>query len=118
MTKYLITFPSGAMDHVAADEMADVVKAAHACCRELIDAGVYVVAGGLLDQPATLVAPDGTVSRGNKPDLVSGVTVIDVPTLEEALAWAAKIAAACRCTQEVREVMPDPELDAMLSAHR
>ena len=27
---------------------------------------------------------------------------------EEALAWAAKIAVACRCAQEVREFMPDP----------
>jgi hypothetical protein len=32
----------------------------------------------------------------------------------EALEWAAKIAAACRCAQEVREFGPDPELDEML----
>jgi hypothetical protein len=31
-----------------------------------------------------------------------------------ALAWAAKIAVACRCAQEVRELMPDAEQDAML----
>jgi hypothetical protein len=33
---------------------------------------------------------------------------------EEALAWAAKTAVACRCAVEVRELMPDPEQDAML----
>jgi hypothetical protein len=28
-------------------------------------------------------------------------------------AWAAKVAAACRCTQEVREIGDDPEPEAM-----
>jgi len=31
-----------------------------------------------------------------------------VPSREEALKWAAKIAVACRCAQEVREFLPDP----------
>jgi hypothetical protein len=114
MTKYLITFPSDAMDHIPAEEMSDVGKAAHACCQELIDAGVFVLSGGLADQPAILVATDGTIAHGPKPDLVRGITVVDVPSLEEARKWAAKIAAACRCTQEVREIGFDPELDAML----
>jgi hypothetical protein len=116
MTKYLITFPSDAMAHVPEAEMSDVGNAAHACCQELIDAGVYVFSGGLKDQPATLVGTDGTVTDGPKPDLVSGLTVVDVPSLDEALRWAAKIAAACRCTQAVRELGYDPELDAMLRA--
>jgi hypothetical protein len=81
---------------------------------------VYLLAGGLEDQPASLVATDGTVTEGSTPDVVSGVTIVDVPSREEALKWAAKIAAACRCTQEVREVGADPELDAILreAAHR
>jgi hypothetical protein len=40
--------------------------------------------------------------------------VVEVPSREEALEWAAKIAAACRCAQEVRAFGPDPELDEML----
>jgi len=40
--------------------------------------------------------------------------VVDVASREEAVTWAAKIAGACRCAQEVRELMADPELDAML----
>jgi hypothetical protein len=42
------------------------------------------------------------------------MTLIDVPTREDALAWAAKIAVACRCAQEVREIGSDPERDAAL----
>jgi len=34
--------------------------------------------------------------------------VVDVPSREEALEWAAKIAVACRWAQEVRELLPDP----------
>ena len=36
---------------------------------------------------------------------------VDVATREEALLWAAKTAKACRCAQEVRELMPDPMVD-------
>jgi hypothetical protein len=114
MTKYLITFPSDAMDHIPEEEMPDVARAAHAVCQEAIDAGVYFLAGGLEDQPASLVATDGTVTDGRKPDVVSGITIVDVPSREEALKWASKVAAACRCTQEVREVGFDPELEEML----
>jgi hypothetical protein len=36
------------------------------------------------------------------------MSIVDVPSRGEALEWAAKIAVACRCAQEVREFMPDP----------
>ena len=32
----------------------------------------------------------------------------DLVQVEEALAWAAKIAVACRCAQEVRVILPEP----------
>jgi hypothetical protein len=114
MTKYLIVFGAHAMDHIPEEDMPGVAEAAHAVCKEAIDAGVYLVAGGLEDQPASIVAIDGTVTEGTHPDAVSGITIVDVPTREEALKWAAKVAAACRCSQEVREIGFDPELDAML----
>jgi hypothetical protein len=113
MPKYLITFPSDAMDHILEEEMPDVARAAHAVCQEAIDAGVYFLAGGLEDQPSSLVATDGTITDGPKPGVVSGITIVDVPSREEALKWASKVAAACRCTQEVREFGFDPELEAM-----
>jgi hypothetical protein len=114
MTRYLITFPSNAMDHIPAEDMPAVARAARAVCEEAIEAGVYVVAGGLEDEPASIVSIDGTVTAGTHPDAISGVTIVDVPTREEALSWAAKVAAACRCSQEVREIMYDAELDAMV----
>ena len=114
MARFLITFPSTAMDHIPEAEMPDVARAAHACCQELINAGVYVLSGGLEDQPSSVVAPDGAISPGPNPKAVSGIAIVDVPSREEALTWAGKIAAACRCPQEVREIAHDAELEAML----
>jgi hypothetical protein len=114
MAQYLISFPSDAMDQIPEEEMPAVAEAAHAVCREAISAGVYVLAGGLEDQPASIVATDGTVTDGPKPDFISGITIVDVPSREQALKWAAKVAAACRCPQEVRGIRFDPELDGML----
>jgi hypothetical protein len=112
--RYLILFGAHAMDHIPQEDMPAVARAARAVCGEAISAGVYVLAGGLEDQPASIVAPDGTVNDGPNPDAVSGITVIDVPSREEALKRATKVAEACRCAQEVREIGSDPELDAML----
>lgn len=114
MAQYLISFGAGAMDHVPEEELPAVADAAHAVCREAIEAGVFVCAGGLASEPASIVDPDGTDADGPYPDAIGGLTIVDVPSREEALEWAAKIAAACRCPQEVREVGPDPELAAML----
>ena len=112
MARYLISFDDGAMDFIPEKEMPDVSDAAHAVVREAQDAGVWVFAGGVYPHDEVnvgVVAPDGKVTEG--PDTkayIAGVTIIDVPSREEALQWAAKIAAACRCAQEVREFAPDP----------
>ena len=90
-----------------------MAEAAHAVVQEAMDAGVFV-AGGLENQQASIVATDGTVSDGPYPEAIGGLTIVDVPSREEALEWAAKIAVACRCAQEVREIGPDPEIDEML----
>ncbi|HEY2575492.1 MAG TPA: YciI family protein [Streptosporangiaceae bacterium] len=115
MTRYLISFDGGAMDHIPEEEMPDVAKAAHAAAQEALNAGVYLFAGGLDTQTVSIVATDGTVTDDPQAkELSGGFTIVDVPTREAALEWAAKIAAACRCAQEVREFGPDPELAAML----
>ena len=117
MTRYLISFDDGAMDHIPDEDVPDVGKAAHAVVQEAANAGVWVFGGGLHRQRASVVATDGTVTDGPYPEtkeVIGGFSVVDVASREEALAWAAKIAVACRCAQEVREVMPDPEMDAML----
>jgi hypothetical protein len=114
MTQYLISFDAHAMDHIPDKDMPGVADAAHAAVQEAINAGVFVTSGGLHDQKASIVATDGTVTDGPYPEAIGGMTVIEVPSREEALEWAAKIATACRCAQEVREFMHDPELTAML----
>jgi hypothetical protein len=110
MTRYLISFDDGAMTFPEQD-LPDVDKAAHAVVREAQAAGVWVFGGGLQSQRASVVATDGTVTDGPYPEtkaVLGGFSIIDVPSREEALAWAAKIAVACRCAQEVREILPDP----------
>jgi hypothetical protein len=114
MARFLISFGAHAMDHIPDEDMPAVAKAAHAVAQEAADARVLVCAGGLADEPASVVAADGTVADGPYPETVAGLTLIEVPSRAEALAWAARIAVACRCAQEVREIGPDPEVDEML----
>jgi hypothetical protein len=117
MTRYLISFDDGAMEHIPEEDFPAVAKAAHAVIQEALNAGVFVFTGGLESQRASIAASDGTVTDGPYPEtkeVIGGLCVVDVPSREEALQWAAKIAVACRCAQEVREFLPDPELDAML----
>ena len=107
MTRYLISFDEGAMTFPEED-LPQVAEAAHAVVREAMDAGVWVFGGGLENQKASIVATDGTVTDGPYPRAIGGLSVVDAPSREEALEWAAKISVACRCAQEVREFMPDP----------
>ena len=110
MTRYLISFDDGAMTFPEED-LPDVAEAALAVVQEARDAGVWVFGGGLKGQgEVSVVATDGTVTDGPYPEskaYIGGFAVVDVPSREEALKWAAKIAVACRCAQEVREFMPD-----------
>lgn len=112
MTKYLISFPSEAMD-LTEEEFIAAGEAAHAVVREAKAAGVWVFGGGIEESvPAVLVGADGSVDAQTYPrtaQLNGGFTVLEVPTREEAVEWAAKIAAACRCPQELSEFMYDPE---------
>jgi hypothetical protein len=110
MTRYLISFDDGAMTFPEED-LPDVAKAAHEVVQEAQNAGAWVFGGGLESQRASVVATDGTVTDGPYPEtkeVLGGFAVVDVPSREEALEWAAKIAVACRCAQEVRELLPDP----------
>ena len=111
MTKYLISFPSAAMI-VPDGELQAVSDAAHAVVQEAKDAGVWVFGGGINESiPPVLVDADGTVKNGTYPqtaELEGGYSVLELPSYDAALEWAAKIAAACRCAQEVRAFQYDP----------
>ena len=111
MAKYLISFPSAAMV-VPAGELEAVGRAAHAVIEEAKAAGVYVFAGGIDEgTPPVLVAADGSVAAGGypwAPPLNGGFTVLELPSREQAVAWAARIAKACCCDQELRVFGDDP----------
>ncbi len=113
MTQYLISFDDGAMDHIPDEDFSDVARAALAMDHEAKDAGVFVFSGGLQSQRASVVATDWTVTDGPYPEtkeVIGGLMVVDVASREEALEWAAKIAVACRCAQEVRVFLPEPSI--------
>lgn len=106
MTRYLISFDDGTMIIPEAD-LPEVAEAAHAVVRDAQNAGVWVFGGGVLSQRASIVGTEGTVSAGPYPEtkaVIGGFSIVDVPSLEEALVWAARLAVACRCAQEVRKI--------------
>jgi len=78
-------------------------------CEKFLLAGRWIRGGSFVYGPGR--------GRGRAPGQQScgcGFTLIDVPSREEALQRAARIAVACRCAQEVREIGGGPGLDAML----
>ena len=112
MTRFLISFDDGTMNIPEVD-MPAVGQAAHAVLRDAKAAGVWVHGGGLHTQQATVVAVDGSMSPGPFPEtkaVLGGFAIVNVDTREEAVEWAKRWAVACRCPQEVREIMDDPEV--------
>jgi len=110
MTRYMISFNDGDMVFPP-EELPAVAEAAIAVVQEARAAGAWVFGAGLEHQVPSVVATDGTVTDGPYPESkehLGGFAVVDVPTREAALQWAAKIAVACRCSQEVFELLPDP----------
>jgi hypothetical protein len=111
MAKYLISFPSAAMI-VPDGEWEAIVGDSHAVIEEAKAAGVYVFGGGIDEiVPPVLVSADGAVAEGGypwAPPLNGGFTVLELPSRDDAVAWAARIAKACRCPQELRVFGYDP----------
>ncbi len=112
MAKYLISFPSEAMV-VPDSEWEAVSRDSHAVIREAKAAGVYVLGGGIdEDVSAVLVSANGKFTEGGypwAPPLNGGFTVLELPSRDEAISWAARMAKACRCQQELRVFGFDPE---------
>jgi len=112
MAKYLISFPAHAMV-VPEGEWEAVVHDSHAVIEQAKAAGVYVFGGGIdASVPPVRVDADGAVREGAYPreaPLTGGFTVLELPSRAEAVAWAARLARACRCAQELREFGLDPQ---------
>ena len=112
MARYLISFDDGSMDHIRDEDWPAVGEASHAVAQQAKDAGVWIFGGGVQRQQATIVGADGSVTDGPFPEtkaVVGGFCIIEVPSRAEALDWAARFARSCRCAQEVREIIDDPE---------
>ena len=112
MTRYLISFDDGAMN-IPAEDLPNVDRAAHEVVERAKSAGVWVTGGGIGGHRVSVVATDGTVTEDPYPESkvhLGGFSIVDVPSREEALQWAARFAAACRCAQDVRELLDDPDV--------
>lgn len=110
MAKYLISFPSAAMV-VPDGEWETVGRESRQVIAEAKAAGVYVFAGGIDEAvPVVRVSALGEVSAGgyaSASPLTGGFAVFELGSREQAIAWAARIARACRCEQELRVFMFD-----------
>ena len=112
MERYLVSFDDGSMDHIPDEDWPAVGEASHAVVAEAKAAGIWIWGGGIERQRASIVGTDGSVTEGPSPEtkaVIGGFSIIEVASREEALGIAARIAEACRCAQEVREIMFDPE---------
>ena len=113
MNHYLISFPSAAMNHISDDDFPSVGDSSRAVIREAKTAGVYVFGGGIDETvPPVMVTGEGKLSPETYPEtntVNGGFCVLKLATREEAEQWAARIAAGCRCAQELRQFMYDQE---------
>ena len=112
MTKYLISFPAAAMN-LSPDEFVAAGEDSRAVIREAKAIGAYVFGGGIdADVAPVMISGDGTVTAGTYPqtrEFDGGFCVLELPTREDAVRWAARIATGCRTPQELRMFGDDPE---------
>lgn len=109
MAQYLVNVqrPKG---YDGSTESAQMRAEISALNDEMVAAGVRVFVGGLHDPhlaKSLRRVADGSLTVTDGPfiesrEFVGGFWVLDVPSLEAALEWGRKAAAACRCSIEVR----------------
>lgn len=112
MPRYLISFDDGSMDHIPEADLPAVGESARTVVRDAKSKGIWIFGAGVQRQQSSIVATNGTITNGPVPEtkaVIGGFSIIEVSSHEEAIAWAARLAAACRCPQEVREIGFDPE---------
>lgn len=114
MTEYLIFFNQQWVGDHDEEWFRGRGPTSRAVIQEMVEAGVLVYAGGLveeLDQAAsaddtsgTLVITDGPFAESK--EYLGGLTIVDVPSVEEARFWAGRVAEGCGWPQEVRPFKP------------
>lgn len=111
MRRFIISFNDGDMKFPM-EELPQVAEDSHAVVREAKAAGVWIFGGGFFEDKPVVVNALGEVTPGpiKFSDVrLGGFSVLEVEDEEQAYLWAAKIAKSCRCDQEVREMIYDPE---------
>jgi len=114
MAKYLIYFNQQWVGDHTEEWFRGRGPLAMAVVDEMREAGVYVFAGGLEEDPdkafsadatnGTLVVTDGPFVETK--EVLGGFAVVDVADVEAAKMWAGKVAEACGWPQEVRRFKP------------
>lgn len=110
MTQYLISFNQQWVGEHTPEWFRSRGPLARAVVAEMQASGVLVFAEGLEEEPelALRVDLDGdaVVFRSDPynpgDEFIGGMTIIDVPDLETAKAWAARVTEACGWPQELR----------------
>lgn len=103
MRRFIISFNEGDMKFPM-DELPRVGEDAHAVLSEAKAAGVWIFGGGFHEDKPVVVTAEGQITLGplqNSDVRLGGFSVIDCESEIEAHFWAAKIAEACRCPQQV-----------------
>jgi len=116
MTQYLIAVVGEPdYDTMPPEDLQQIMTDVDAVVADARSAGIFVFGGGLHGSEATTVvgAPSGAPVVTDGPyaetkEQLGGFSIIDVPDLDAALAWAGRLSAACRCPQEVRPFMEEP----------
>ena|SRR6266498_1589280 len=109
MTQYLLSVYQRGVAPPPEVDLESVTRDVETLHQEMKDAGVWVFAGGL-HPPGTatvlraegedVIVTDGPFAEGK--EFLGGFTVIDVPDLDEALAWGRRAARATTLPVEVR----------------
>ena len=110
MTEYLIFFNQQWVGDHSEEWYVSRAPLARAVVDEMKEAGVFVFAGGLEEEPERAFSADATscellITDGpyvETKEFLGGLTVVEVPTEDEAKVWAGKVAEACGWPQEVR----------------
>jgi hypothetical protein len=114
MSEYLIYFNQQWVGDHSEEWFRGRGPLARAVVDEIKAAGVFVYAGGLVEEVEEAFSADatsGTLTFTDGPyvetkEYLGGLTIVDVPTEDEARRWAGKIAEACGWPQEVRRFKP------------
>src|SRR4051794_19246596 len=114
MAEYLIFFNQQWVGDHTEEWFRSRGPLAMAVTEAMREAGVYVFAGGLEEDPNAAFAADATSGKlsitdgpyAETKEFIGGFAIVNVATEDEARMWAGRVAEACGWPQEVRRFKP------------